>query len=223
MEQLEQYQVILGSSSPRRYDIITGQMGLHNVTVMKPLEELDKNTYGSDSIGYLRANCQYKATSIITQLNSNTSKSIVICADTIVVDNEGHILEKPTSTEEQLDNLQKFQKSSDPILVHTCVELILWDPVVAGGVSRRLQFVETTSITFNKNLPQCVLEHYVKSGEGLQAAGGFNIQGGGGVLIDSITGDYYNVVGLPLSSTLHGIFHLVDFCCCEFFSFEAEK
>lgn len=217
--QLEGYRIVLGSSSPRRYEIVTGQMHLDNVTVLKPREELDKTAFGTDSLGYLRANCRYKVDSIVPQLEADMGKSIVLCADTIVVDNDGHVLEKPVNEQEQLCNLRRYQASEKPILVHTCVELLLWEPHGHGhhhdNVTKRIQFVETTELQFNKHLPLCVLEEYVASGEGLLAAGGFNIQGQGGVLIESIQGDFYNVVGLPLSRTVHAMWHLASLCSCS--------
>ena len=64
--------------------------------------------------------------------------------------------------------------------------------------------VEETTVFFGKPdvITDEVLQAYVESGEGADAAGGYKIQEGGGVLVERIIGDYSNVVGLPIHTVL---------------------
>ena len=68
----------------------------------------------------------------------------------------------------------------------------------------------TTEVKFDETLPDEMIEAYVADGEARDAAGGYEIQGKGVIMIESIQGDYCNVVGLPLQklvelidSTIH--------------------
>lgn len=118
---------------------------------------------------------------------------IVLSADTIVVSN-GKIFEKPTSKENQLSSLKYIRDGKYPIQVKTSVHI--W--------SRGSHFshLETTDLVMDyERVDDSFLQFYVDSMEAISAAGGFKIQGLGGLLFNRIDGDYNNVVGLPFTST----------------------
>lgn len=199
------YEIILASSSPRRFEILTEQMGFKDVIVMKPSfeEDLDKTLYHKKPLQYVQDTCLGKAHSIVHELkqqqNDQHSKpKLVICADTVVIDHTDEIYEKPVYKETQLKTLLKFTQSGKPMRVATAVTIIRW----ASAQDHQFEsFYEVTEVFFDKEIPRTLIEMYVESGDGLQVAGGFKVQGFSGCLISGINGDYYNVVGLPLNAT----------------------
>jgi septum formation protein len=127
---------------------------------------------------------------------------LVIAADTILL-SRNTIIEKPTSPENHLAML-KHLRDVRTHKVFTGVACIapLDVPMHPGYCMRTT--VEETTVTFGGDdvVTDEVLQAYVDSGEGLDAAGGYKIQEGGGVLVSRIHGDYGNVVGLPI----HAVF-----------------
>ena len=68
-------------------------------------------------------------------------------------------------------------------------------------------YVESSSVTMPEH-PDALLRAYLASGEAMGKAGAYGIQGRGGVLVSSITGDFYNVMGLPLQALWQGFCEL---------------
>lgn len=205
------FDIILASSSPRRYEILHDVMGFKEIQLMKPSfeENLDKSAYKSNPIGYVCDTARCKAEGILKDLNSRNEtgkEKLVICADTVVIDSHDVIYEKPKSKDIQLTNLKKFCYSDvgKPLRVVTAVTLIRWTN--ADHYTVIDPFFETTEVQCDQNIPFQLLEEYVESGDGLAVAGGFKIQGLSGMIIKKIDGDYYNVVGLPLNSTFQAIY-----------------
>ncbi|CCF60269.1 hypothetical protein KAFR_0J02050 [Kazachstania africana CBS 2517] len=202
------YEVILASSSPSRYEIVSETMGLKDIKVVKPTfeEDLDKAQYENDPIRYVRDTSRGKAQSIVAdadKLFNECNPKLIICADTIMFDNDKVIYEKPIERDVQLRNLSKFCYSAadNVINVVTAVTLIVFD----GKNHKLKEFYELTKIFMDHDIPRELLEDYVESGDGLQVAGGFKIQGLSAMIIKKIEGDYYNVVGLPLNKTFQAM------------------
>ena len=118
--------------------------------------------------------------------NANTDAT-VIGADTVVV-LDGKVLGKPHSPEDAKAMLSSL--SSNTHEVYTGVCLIKGDKVH--------KFYECTKVTFWP-LEQELIEAYVASGDCNDKAGSYGIQGNGCVLVKGIEGDYFNVVGFPIS------------------------
>ncbi|OHB77871.1 MAG: septum formation protein Maf [Planctomycetes bacterium RBG_16_59_8] len=114
---------------------------------------------------------------------------IVIGADTIVVD-RGRILGKPDGAEDAARMLRGI--SGRTVKVLTAVAVV---DIASGAVARG---VETTFVTMRR-LSRDEIRRYVRTGEPLDKAGAFGIQGKGAALVEKIRGDYENVVGLPLA------------------------
>lgn len=110
----------------------------------------------------------------------------VVAADT-VVSSGGFILGKPVSREHSMEMLRFLNGSTHLVITGVTV--------VAGETT--LSAAEETSVTFRK-ISEDDLAAYVESGEGDDKAGSYAIQGRGSLLVSSICGDYFNVVGLPL-------------------------
>lgn len=208
--------IVLASSSPRRYEILHDVMGFQDIQLMKPSfeENLDKSLYRDDPIAYVRDTSRFKAEGIVADLSDQTQEStkdkLVICADTVVIDSDNLIYEKPGKEDVQLRNLQKFcyHSNGKPLRVVTAVTLVRWTD--RNHYKVHDPFHEVTEVYCDSKIPLRLLEQYVESGDGLAVAGGFKIQGISGILIERINGDYYNVVGLPLNRVFQAIYQE---CC----------
>jgi septum formation protein len=113
--------------------------------------------------------------------------SLVISADTIVVEN-GEVLGKPRDAADACSMLRRL--SGRTHLVFTAVATTLGD--------RSLSAVEEVSVTFLP-LGDHTIASYVATGEPMDKAGSYGIQGYGAVLVERIDGDFFAVMGLPLA------------------------
>jgi septum formation protein len=110
----------------------------------------------------------------------------VIGADTIVVIDD-RILNKPTDAAEALSMLRRLRGRTHQ--VHTAV-CVMWGDIVVSGV-------ETARVRF-RALTDTELLAYIATGEPMDKAGAYGIQGFGATIVDRIEGDFFAVVGLPL-------------------------
>jgi len=114
---------------------------------------------------------------------------ITLAADTIVV-LDGRVLGKPGSTEEGIRMLEDLGGREHEVM--TSIAVTDGEAFEAQVVRTRVRFVA---------VDRRLAEAYVRTGEGADKAGGYGIQGIGGILAESITGSYSAVVGLPLPET----------------------
>ena len=120
---------------------------------------------------------------------------LVIGADTVVAF-EGKILGKPSDEEDALDTLLKLQGKSHQ--VYTGVTLL----VKEQGIWKPYTFSERTDVEFYPVSREELLE-YIKTGEPMDKAGSYGIQGKFGIYVKGICGDYNNVVGLPVGRLVY--------------------
>jgi septum formation protein len=206
---LNSKRVILASASPRRKALLQ-QMGLTNLEILpstKP-EDLDKAAYGSYE--YVSATARQKALDVYTSALENHLASIpdpdvVIAADTVIVTRDGRILEKPRSEADHIRML-KHMRDTRVHKVLTAVTVIAPREDARHPGYSIANHTEETKVYFNSEengLPNDVLEAYVKTREGVDKAGGYAIQGiGGMLLVEKIEGSVDNVVGLPVRKCL---------------------
>ena len=177
---LREYDVILASSSPRRKELL--QLICTNFRVIPPEcdEKLPANIPTSEAAEYLSdLKCRY-----IADIYDN---SVVIGCDTMVIC-EGVIFGKPGSEEDARRMLRALSGKQ-----HTVVS-----GVTIGYQKKFLSFSVRTGVTFRK-LSDTDIDIYCRSGEPMDKAGGYGIQGLGSLLVQKIDGEFYNVVGLPVS------------------------
>ncbi|CED82544.1 Predicted nucleic acid-binding protein ASMTL [Phaffia rhodozyma] len=218
--------VVLASASPRRKEILQS-LGLAPEIVPSTFEEdLPHDQYREDLSAYPTATAGEKGREVYERLvreNPEDAPELVISADTIVVfppqrdpqaryelgtgsgGPESVILEKPSSKGDNLRML--LDMNSQTCQVITSVVLI-FPTISAPGYAMRSTTCSTL-VTFANN-PVSALESYVDSNEGMGKAGGFGIQGLGGLLIEKIEGDYNNVVGFPASPFFRWVNELLD-------------
>lgn len=122
----------------------------------------------------------------------NHTDAIVIGADTLV-EFEGAVIGKPYTAENAIEILKRLSGNTHTIYTGYCI-------VDAKSGERREGVVETR-VTF-RDLSDSEIMNYVATGEPLNAAGAYTIQGFAAGFASQIDGDFYNVVGLPLSTIL---------------------
>jgi septum formation protein len=129
--------------------------------------------------------------------------ALLVAADTIIISPGGTIYEKPRSEAHHLSMLQSLRDA--PGKRHSVVSAVaVMAPLESARDPgyRMLTAVEETVVVFDKDATDEMLRAYVKTREGADKAGGYGIQGLGGLLIERIEGAWDNVVGLPLRVTL---------------------
>ncbi|XP_065058753.1 probable bifunctional dTTP/UTP pyrophosphatase/methyltransferase protein [Rhopilema esculentum] len=194
LDGLSKFRLILASGSPRRKEILANANLKMEIVPSTFEENLDKSQFAHPS-DYVKENSKQKAIEVFNRLNSGTKcPDLVVGADTVVVLGDT-ILEKPKSSENAFTMLKSLGG-----LKHEVYSGItfLW-PRKASSDFLIKQFHECTRVEFGELTDDVIIE-YVKTGEPLDKAGGYGIQGLGGTLVKSIEGDYYNVVGFPLYS-----------------------
>lgn len=172
--------LILASASPRRQELLT-LLNLPFTTYPTDVDEtLPENISPVEAVQQLA----YKKAEAALQAHN---ASIIIGCDTIVVHNN-RILGKPIDHEDAFQMLS--QLSNETHAVYTGVCLL--------SNKQTLLFYEKTEVTFWELTQQEILA-YIESGDPFDKAGSYGIQGKAALFVKSIRGDYYNVVGLPIS------------------------
>ena len=178
-------QLILASASPRRKELLS-LCGLPFVVRAADIDEtMDFSKPPFDEVARVS---RAKALAVARE-----EDDAVVAADTIVVC-DGRVLGKPHSREEAIAMLSLLSGRDHQVMTGCTV--------LRG--SQIETFTEVTDLHF-RPLSQREIETYVASGEPMDKAGAYGIQGGAALFCERIAGDYYNVMGLPvcrLSQTL---------------------
>lgn len=192
--ELDRLRVVLASASPRRRELL-GLLGLRLEVIPSAFEEdLDKAAFPG-AAGYAIETATHKAIEVAGRtFGAAGPADLVIGADTVVEDPSGAVLEKPADRAEAVRMLAGL--SGRKHRVHTGVCLVF--PKVADPKLGKQPYVrqlsETTVVEFDA-LPQEVIEAYVDTGDPMDKAGGYGIQGAAGSFVKGIEGCYFNVVG----------------------------
>ena len=193
-------------------------------------ENLDKRSF-AHPCEYVKENAKQKAISV---WRKHPKADLVIGCDTDVT-LDGTIFEKPKSSDDAVVMLHKFSGKTHTVftgvaLVTSCYGKSCSGPNDSGGDKSQQQqqqaeqsqaaatqsdedqflvttFHEATDVTFTQ-MNQSVIEAYVKTGEPMDKAGSYGIQGIGATLIESLRGDYFNVVGLPLHRLAKELYYM---------------
>lgn len=173
--------IILASTSPRRKELLT-QIGVKDYRVLSPNvdEDVDRDMPPDQLVEELS---RRKAGAVRAQAGPD---ALIIAADT-VVSLEGEVLGKPSDETDAFRMLSAL--SGNRHQVYTGLTVLLGD--------RERTSHEMTSVTFRELEPQEIMD-YISTGEPMDKAGAYGIQGLGAVLVSGIEGDYFNVMGLPV-------------------------
>ena len=170
--------LILASGSPRRKELL-GLFGIPFVIRAADIDEtMDEHLPPFDEVSRVS---RLKALAVPREQDD-----IVIAADTIVVC-EGRVLGKPHSREEAVRMLTALSGRDHQVMTGCTV--------VRGRKTET--FTEVTDLHF-RPLTDTEIARYVDSGEPMDKAGAYGIQGGAALFCEKIVGDYYNVMGLPV-------------------------
>lgn len=178
---IELPKIILASASPRRAEILR--------TVGWPFEALpvqidESRRAAEDAASYVQRLAREKAEAAAAQVRERT----IVAADTTVVIDE-HILEKPADHDDAMRMLRLLNNGWHEVLTGVAV-------IDADSSERKVAY-ETTAVKFAAMSDE-EIEWYVATGEPMDKAGAYAIQGLGARFIEGIQGDYFNVVGLPV-------------------------
>ena len=182
--------LILASGSPRRHELLTQAGVTFTVAVAGINEDLLPNEAAA---AYVQRLAEEKAQAVWNAHRSADTVDeplLVLGADTCVVC-DGHILGKPTDTADARRMLQLLSGRTHAVLTGLAV-------VKADKVVRDL---EITQVTFNC-IEDSEIAQYIASGEPLDKAGAYAIQGYAARWIPRIEGCYFNVMGLPIARTV---------------------
>lgn len=178
---------ILASNSPRRREILK-MLGM-NFTVT--VSDCDENVEGALSPDALVCELALRKAQAVAEKLTLDHDYIVLGSDTIVWDGK-RALGKPKDKEDAYSTLMSL--SGRKHSVFTGIAMI----GRIGGREISVSDAEETEVVFAK-LGEGEVKYYVDTGEPMDKAGSYGIQGFGGIFVSELHGDYYNVVGLPLS------------------------
>ncbi len=184
--------IILGSASPRRRELLS-QIGVSFEVRTSGREEIYHSVIPEEIVRELALmKAENVAGDLTDEQNEAPKDTIVIGADTIVV-LDGKILGKPVDEKDAADMIGALQGRSHE--VYTGVAILDYD---AQGEKNVSVHAVGTKVYVNP-MDEAEISAYIDTGEPMDKAGAYGIQGRFAAYIDRIEGDYYNVVGLPVS------------------------
>lgn len=171
-------QLILASQSPRRRELLA-LFGIPFAIRAADIDEtMDASKLPFDEVARV-STCKALAT-------ARGEEDVVVAADTIVVC-DGKVLGKPKDAADAKRMLSMLSGTSHQVMTGVTV--------LRG--EKRISFTEVTDLHF-RQLSRGEIDRYVASGEPMDKAGSYGIQGGAALFCDWLRGDYYNVMGLPV-------------------------
>lgn len=188
--------MILASQSPRRYELLS-DAGFSLEVVPADIDET--RLPGEKPIDLVMRLAAEKAEAVRSQLVEAPEDGLLVAADTIVWMGD-EALGKPNDASDARRMLAELSGRTHFVSTGVCAMRLATD----GSCAAQTQFVETTAVTFWE-LSRAEIGSYVSSGEPLDKAGAYGIQGAGRLLVKKIDGDYQNVVGLPVARLIREI------------------
>jgi septum formation protein len=174
--------LVLASQSPRRRELLE-QLGL--ALEIRPAHADEAVLPGEAARDYVLRVAREKARAV--------EGDVVLAADTTVV-LRGEVLGKPAGPDDARRMLRALSGNSHEVLTGVCVRR------GGGATALELDAVVATRVRFAR-LSEAQVEWYVSTGEPLDKAGAYAIQGAGGAFVEAVEGSVSNVVGLPLPET----------------------
>lgn len=177
--------IILASASPRRKEILevfTSKFSIMAADIVEKIHTGEEPKHIAMTLSLEKA---------LKVMESCSDGDIIIAADTIVV--KGEIFGKPANHDEAFQMIKTLQND-----IH---EVITGISIVQAGTNKKFVSYSTTEVKF-KQLTDELIRRYIDTEEVLDKAGAYAIQGKGAAMVEWINGDYFNVVGLPISQVV---------------------
>lgn len=193
--------MILASQSPRRRELLLAA-GFNLDVVPADIDETRRP--GETPVELVARLAEEKAEAVRSSLTSAPGDGLLLAADTIVWMGD-EALGKPADASDAARMLRELSGRTHQVSTGVCVMCLAPD----GSPAAKSCFVETTEVSFWQ-LTDAQIEAYVETGEPLDKAGAYGIQGAGRMLVSGIRGDYPNVVGLPVSRLIREISALCE-------------
>ena len=171
--------IVLASRSPRRRQLLE-MLGLPVIVAAADVQEIRLPRESPSA--YARRLARDKARAV--------PGALVLGADTIVVVDDD-VLEKPEDAEHALVMLRRLQGRRHDVVTSVCL--------IAGGSVQEAQ--DVTAVYF-RPADDAMLRAYIATGEPMDKAGAYGIQGYGAALVERIEGDFFSVMGLPVRLVL---------------------
>ena len=188
------YNIILGSSSPRRHEILT-LAGIERTVIVSEADEC-KIHYVGDCQRYVKELAKLKSDALTELLKSDEYKTkidfsdtVTICADTVVFSpKKPYPLGKPKNFDDACDMLKAFSGTYHYVLTGVCIR---------KNPTSEIIFTEETKVLF-RELTYDEIEDYINVEKPFDKAGAYGIQDRACAFVSGIEGDFYNVMGLPV-------------------------
>lgn len=185
-------QIILASGSPRRKELLE-QMGLTFEVCPAKGEEVITTTVPSDVVEELsRQKAEEVAGGILSWMDRHSLQDVLVIGSDTVVAFEGKILGKPKDEADAKRMLSMLSGKTHSVF--TGVTFVFIDK---SGKTGEYTFYDKTDVAMY-DMSEEEIEHYIATGEPMDKAGAYGIQGKGAIYIKGIVGDFYNVMGLPI-------------------------
>jgi septum formation protein len=183
--------IVLASKSPRRRLLLEG-LGLDFRVMPSHIDEERKA--GESSEQFARRAALEKGVDVMRRLEQEGDAPWIVCADTVVVLG-GEILTKPRNAEQAVSMTRRLSGK--------CHHVVTGWAVGRSGEPWHQEHAET-AVWFHALSDEQILS-YAATGEGMDKAGAYAIQGVGAFLVKRIEGCYFNVVGLPVSRVVRAL------------------
>lgn len=188
---MKNIELILASSSPRRKELMETIGIPFKIEVSDIDESMDLSNDLSEEIKELA----YRKAKVIADKHKD---AVVLGADTIVVYDK-EVLGKPKNEEDAYTMLRKLSGNTHQVLTGVCI-VNQGEPKTYCSISE-VTFCELTDEEIWK---------YISTKEPMDKAGAYGIQGFGGCFVKSIKGDYYSIMGLPLSLVYQELMKIIS-------------
>jgi len=184
-------QIVLASASPRRRKMLA-DAGIAFEVI--PAEVDEQMLPGEEPEEYALRAAGEKGLAVATRLAREGRHPWIVAADTVVV-LDGAVLHKPAGPDEAREMLHRLSGRTHAVITG-------W--TVGRHEARWVADREITRVTFH-DLSSEEIAGYVATGEGMDKAGAYAIQEVGAFLVSRVEGDYFNVVGLPVSRVIRAL------------------